>query len=102
MISHHIYLSVTLAHKESQMEAARQAARHSLAEATKESTMSRNRSDTRSRNAQATCPRPVRQPWPAPPPGGADLVPRRAAGEVGLLVRPRTAPVPVVPEPPRP
>ena len=25
MISHHIYLSVTLAHKESQMEAARQA-----------------------------------------------------------------------------
>jgi hypothetical protein len=29
MISHHIYLFVTLAHKESQMEAARQAARHS-------------------------------------------------------------------------
>ena len=36
MISQHIYFSVMLAHKESQMEAARQATRHSPGQTTKQ------------------------------------------------------------------
>jgi hypothetical protein len=67
MISYHIYLSVTLAHKESQMQAARQAARHSPAKPPWRAQcpgIIRHQISI----AQAICPRQVRQPWPAPPP----------------------------------
>jgi hypothetical protein len=67
MISYHIYLSVTLAHKESQMQAARQAARHGPAKPPRRAQcpgIIRHQISI----AQAICPRQVRQPWPAPPP----------------------------------
>ena len=76
MISQHIYLSVMLAHKESQMKAARQATRHSPGQAAKESTMSRNhpRPD---QQRLGDLPAPGTAAMASPAPGGADLAPRR-------------------------